>query len=507
MAINFPTSPTTNDIWTENDLSWKFNGTSWVALPTPSVAGNVAYTPAGTGAVATDVETKLHERVTPADFGAVGDGVTDDTTALQAMIDNFKNPTLDPGTDQSLNNIAPVHIDLCGKTYLISVSLNFDRLYYVTFANGEIIADSGATWGTDPMLDLSAPQATDVVREQRIRNITFSRIKINGNLTAPTCVYLENTFKVSFDTCYITGWGTDGYGIKTSDRSALPVTKNTHLLITNTEASQRELCYLTGGYTNTGTAYSIETADFLISDCISWGCAVGFFFNNFYNGQLVNCHSFVGTTQECLVIGDNCGNLSITNFYSDTGLVTIKSFDHTFIGCLFVANSQVNLEASVANENGLGLTMEGCRFGNDIAYTTDGVSGSWRIDKRVGTLTSVNTANGRPISDATIIPNGNGDLEVYTGNVASWYFRDGGTIEPIGGFNDLGTPASRLGTVHLIDVSFGASGAIIDSFGTGSPEGAKTANVGSTYRRSDGGPGTTFYVKESGTGNTGWVAK
>lgn len=43
--------------------------------------------------------------------------------------------------------------------------------------------------------------------------------------------------------------------------------------------------------------------------------------------------------------------------------------------------------------------------------------------------------------------------------------------------------------------------------GSGSPEGAVTAPVGSTYQRSDGGAGTSFYVKESGTGNTGWVAK
>ncbi len=41
----------------------------------------------------------------------------------------------------------------------------------------------------------------------------------------------------------------------------------------------------------------------------------------------------------------------------------------------------------------------------------------------------------------------------------------------------------------------------------GSPEGVKTAAVGSTYRRIGGGAGSAFYVKESGTGNTGWVAK
>lgn len=43
--------------------------------------------------------------------------------------------------------------------------------------------------------------------------------------------------------------------------------------------------------------------------------------------------------------------------------------------------------------------------------------------------------------------------------------------------------------------------------GTGSPEGVVTAPIGSIYTRTDGGVGTTLYVKESGTGNTGWVAK
>lgn len=43
--------------------------------------------------------------------------------------------------------------------------------------------------------------------------------------------------------------------------------------------------------------------------------------------------------------------------------------------------------------------------------------------------------------------------------------------------------------------------------GSGTPEGSVTAPVGSLYSRTDGGTGTTLYVKESGTGNTGWVAK
>lgn len=43
--------------------------------------------------------------------------------------------------------------------------------------------------------------------------------------------------------------------------------------------------------------------------------------------------------------------------------------------------------------------------------------------------------------------------------------------------------------------------------GSGSPEGVITAPVGSLYLRTDGGAATTLYVKESGTGNAGWVAK
>ncbi|WP_307030397.1 hypothetical protein [Arthrobacter globiformis] len=43
--------------------------------------------------------------------------------------------------------------------------------------------------------------------------------------------------------------------------------------------------------------------------------------------------------------------------------------------------------------------------------------------------------------------------------------------------------------------------------GTGSPEGARSAPVGSVYLRSDGGAATSLYIKETGTGNTGWVAK
>lgn len=42
--------------------------------------------------------------------------------------------------------------------------------------------------------------------------------------------------------------------------------------------------------------------------------------------------------------------------------------------------------------------------------------------------------------------------------------------------------------------------------GAGSPEGVVTANIGSIYSRQDGGSGTSLYIKQVGSGNTGWIA-
>jgi hypothetical protein len=43
--------------------------------------------------------------------------------------------------------------------------------------------------------------------------------------------------------------------------------------------------------------------------------------------------------------------------------------------------------------------------------------------------------------------------------------------------------------------------------GLGSPEGVVTSSPGVLYLNLSGGPGVTLFVKESGTGSTGWVAK
>lgn len=71
-----------------------------------------------------------------------------------------------------------------------------------------------------------------------------------------------------------------------------------------------------------------------------------------------------------------------------------------------------------------------------------------------------------------------------------------------------GVVAVEVGTFDLNNaarVGSGGSGPQLKS-GTGSPESAVSAQLGSLYHRTDGGIGNSLYAKEVGSGTTGWSA-
>lgn len=88
-----------------------------------------------------------------------------------------------------------------------------------------------------------------------------------------------------------------------------------------------------------------------------------------------------------------------------------------------------------------------------------------------------------------------------------WFEPNGNSFFPIeDGVISLGKPSGKYRDTYSNRFRPG-DGAALWFSGIGSPEGQHAAVVGSLYTRTDGVAGATFYVKEAGSGNTGWVAK
>lgn len=114
---------------------------------TPDNAANITYDPAGTGAVARTVQSKLRDVVSVKDFGAVGDGVTDDTAAIQAAIEASKPATA------AYNLINPAtgtkRIYVPSGVYLISSPLSlYSFQEFVGDGPGTLLKASGGFSGT-----------------------------------------------------------------------------------------------------------------------------------------------------------------------------------------------------------------------------------------------------------------------------------------------------------------------------------------------------------------------
>lgn len=97
-------------------------------------SSNVSFLQAGTGAVSRSVRNKLRDTVSVKDFGAVGDGVTDDTAAIQAAVTQCFNTS-----DQ---------LYWPDGTYLTTASIS--NFHAVRHVGPGVHSRSGITWPVTP---------------------------------------------------------------------------------------------------------------------------------------------------------------------------------------------------------------------------------------------------------------------------------------------------------------------------------------------------------------------
>ena len=152
-------------------------------------AGAVTFLQAGTGAVPTNVQAKLRETVSVKDFGAVGDGVTDDTAAIQAAVNAGDYVWVPAGTYKvtssiTVNKEMTICVDGTIQTTRYEYQQNPPTIFLVT-ADNVTIEGSGTLLG--PGIFTHAP----------VGNIQYipSLIKVNSadNVTIQNLTFIDVT--------------------------------------------------------------------------------------------------------------------------------------------------------------------------------------------------------------------------------------------------------------------------------------------------------------------------
>lgn len=151
-------------------------------LAEPFGADRVGYTPSGAGAVATTVQIKLREIVSVKDFGAVGDGVTDDTAAIQAAANSGKSLYFPAGT------------------YNKSAAINFSASDIAVYSDSNAVVNDTANGYTSFIFAASSTNIT-------VQGLAFFGVTTSSAASSGYAIFvLENSAKVRVKDCTFAGY-------------------------------------------------------------------------------------------------------------------------------------------------------------------------------------------------------------------------------------------------------------------------------------------------------------
>jgi hypothetical protein len=288
----------------------------------------VAYDPPFTGSVATNVEDKLAQTVSVKDFGAVGDGVVDDTAAIQAAIEGIRsNPTqiLDTIGGSLITVYTSGTIYFPKGVYLISpdqLQIAYD--IGLSFVGAGSRRTNNAEYGATTLLvsDASTGFAIQAYRSGG-RGLTLENMDIcySGSFTG-SLVDVYDAPGLTMNLCYV---GTYGITSLTRQTTAAACVRSTY-------------------------------DEFMtFNNCVFSGADLGWWIDN---SRTFNANTFGGSVSKF----DSCVFYDFaTNQVFSNGTRTKENV--VFLNCAFNTISVSPTSSAINVDNIDGLNIIGCGFG------------------------------------------------------------------------------------------------------------------------------------------------
>ena len=373
-----------------SDIILEDSSNGLASFADPSGSSLIGFTPAGTSTVATTVQSKLRESVSVRDFGAVGDGVTDDTAAIQAAIDAVYNTGggIVRFQDRHLVNsnlVIKDYVSLQGPLslpdeILPSTSADYDSKLGVLIINSTatITTNDGCSLSNCLILrkGLNLPFTTALDATNGVASFAGTAITVGGAGS-----YFHHIMVLGFNKViqsngyervrceYVNGDNING--IELSSCLDVPYIENCHFwpfTTTHQTWTTGDLNY------RSGTAFKFSnTVDWQkITNCFSYGYQVGFLIDSCNSATLVSCSvDFPGNLNSTSVgfkITGSCVDATLIGCQSagqGTGyeLSTTSQYSHKVIGCSFWGNDVADISV-ISGE----VVIDSCSFRDIYAY-------------------------------------------------------------------------------------------------------------------------------------------